>query len=228
MLTIPSEVTSKYALMWSGGKDSALALQRAIAAGLQVTRLVNIHDAATRRVRFHGTRVEMIQAQADAAGMELRPIGSSWPDLEARLVAELAALRSEAFAGVVFGDIHLADVRAWFEDRVKAAGLEHIEPIWGDEPARLLSEFVETGGRAVITCVDLSRLDSSWLGRIIDERFIDDIASTKVDPCGENGEYHSFAFQGPVFSRRLTWKPGQTRSQAGFAQLDVLPGPVVK
>jgi diphthine-ammonia ligase len=216
-------VSPKYALMWSGGKDSALALQRATAAGTQITRLINFHDAATRRVRFHATRVEMIQAQADAAGIELRAIGSSWPDLEARLVAELTALRSKGFAGVVFGDIHLAEVRAWFEDRVKAAGLEHVEPIWGEEPARVVSEFVEAGGRAVITCVDLRRLDSSWLGRIIDQLFVDEIASTQADPCGENGEYHSFAFQGPVFARPVRWKPGEIRYEAGFAQLDVLP-----
>jgi len=213
----------KYALMWSGGKDSALALHRARAAGLQVTRLVNIHDAATRRVRFHATRVEMIQAQADAVRIELRAIGSGWPDFEARLLAELGALRSESFAGVVFGDIHLADVRAWFQDRVEAAGLAHIEPIWGEDPAGLLSEFVEGGGRAVITCIDLGRLDSSWLGRIIDESFVAEITSTGVDPCGENGEYHSFAFQGPVFARRVNWKPGEKRSEAGFSQLDVLP-----
>ena len=209
--------------MWSGGKDSALALQRATAAGLQVTRLLNIHDAATRRVRFHATRVEMIQAQADAVRIELRAIGSGWPDFEARLLAELGALRSESFAGVVFGDIHLADVRAWFQDRVEAAGLEHVEPIWGEDPAGLLSEFVGGGGRAVITCVDLGRLDSSWLGRIIDESFVAEITSTGVDPCGENGEYHSFAFQGPVFARRVNWKPGEKRSEAGFSQLDVLP-----
>jgi len=128
--------------MWSGGKDSALALQRATGAGMQVARLINIHDAATHRVRFHATRVEMIQAQAQAAGIELRAIACSWPDLEARLAAEFAALRSEGFAGVVFGDIHLADVRAWFEARVKAAGLEHIEPIWGEEPLHLVGEFV--------------------------------------------------------------------------------------
>jgi uncharacterized protein (TIGR00290 family) len=165
----------------------------------------------------------MIQAQADATGIELRAIGCSWPDLEARLVEELAALRSEDFAGVVFGDIHLVDVRAWFEDRVKAAGLEHVEPIWGEDPSRLLSEFVDVGGRAVVTCVDWSRLDSSWLGRIIDQRFVDEIASTQADPCGENGEYHSFAFQGPMFARRVSWKPGEKRYEAGFSQLDVLP-----
>jgi uncharacterized protein (TIGR00290 family) len=209
--------------MWSGGKDSALALQRATAAGLQIARLINFYDIATRRVRFHATRVDMIQAQADAAGIDLRAIGTSWPEMESRLVAELAALRSEGFAGVVFGDIHLADVRAWFEDRVKAAGLEHVEPIWGEEPARVVREFVEAGGRAVVTCVDLSQLDYSWLGRIIDELFVNEIAGSSADPCGENGEYHSFAFQGPMFAHRIRWRAGEKRSEEGFTQLDVVP-----
>lgn len=209
--------------MWSGGKDSALALQRATTGGMHVTRLINIYDAATRRVRFHATRLDMIQAQAHAVGIELRAIGSDWPEMETRLVVELAALRSEGFTGVVFGDIHLTDVRAWFEDRVTAAGLEHIEPVWGEKPARLLREFVKTGGRAVITCVDQSRLDSSWLGRIIDDSFIEEIAVTGADPCGENGEYHSFAFQGPPFVHEVRWKPGEKRCETGFSQLDVLP-----
>ena len=107
-----SDVSGRYALMWSGGKDSALALQRATAGGLEVTRLINFYDAATGRVRFHATRADMIRAQADAAGIELRAIGTSWPAMEARLSEELATLRWEGFTGVVFGDIHLAEVRA--------------------------------------------------------------------------------------------------------------------
>ena len=209
--------------MWSGGKDSALALQRAKAAGIRVTRLINFHDAPTGRVRFHATRVNMIQAQADALGIDLRAIGTTWPEMDARLAVELAGLRLEGFAGVIFGDIHLVDVRAWFEDRVNAAGLEHVEPIWDEPPTQLVTEFVRTGGRAVITCVDLSRLDSSWLGRIIDEQFPDEIAASQIDPCGENGEYHTFAFQGPSFTRPVSWKPGDRRSESGFDQLEVLP-----
>lgn len=210
--------------MWSGGKDSALALQRAKASGIHVTRLINFYDAATRRVRFHATRTEMIQAQADSAEIDLTAISTTWPEMEARLTVALAALQSEGFAGVVFGDIHLADVRDWYETRVRAAGLEHIEPIWGEDPAQLVREFVDTGARAVITCVDLSRLDSSWLGRIIDERFLDEIGATHADPSGENGEFHSFAFQGPAFSHPVSWRPGEMRSEPGFGQLDVLPG----
>ena len=213
----------KYALMWSGGKDSALALNRARSSGLNVARLITFFEAATGRVRFHATTVAMVEAQAAAIGIDLVAIGTSWPAMEARLDEELVAIRSEGFAGVVLGDIHLADVRTWYEQRVIAAGLEHLEPIWGEPPAKLLQEFVDTGGRAVITCVDLKRLDGAWLGRIVDQRFIDDIIATGIDPSGENGEYHSFAFAGPAFARELNWRPGETRSDARFVQLDVIP-----
>jgi diphthine-ammonia ligase len=209
--------------MWSGGKDSALALHRARVGGIQVTRLINFFESATGRVRFHGTRHEMLRAQVRATGIELRAIGTSWPGMETRLSEELVTLREDGFAGVVFGDIHLADVRKWYEERVRAAGLEHVEPLWGESPAQLVREFVESGGRAVVTCVDLSRLDESWLGRIIDEAFLDEIAGTGADACGENGEYHSFAFRGPVFARQVDWQPGERRSEPGFSQLDVLP-----
>ena len=207
--------------MWSGGKDSALALDRAGRAGLEVERLVSFYDSTTRRVRFHATRVEMLEAQAAAAGIGLRAIPTTWAEMEANLRHELASLREGGFTGVVFGDIHLADVRAWYEDRVTAAGLEHVEPIWGEPPQLLLDEFISSGGRAVITCVDLAKLDEAWLGRIIDQRFASEIGTTGADPCGENGEYHSFAFAGPVFKKPLAWKAGQRRLDSGFTQLDL-------
>jgi len=165
----------------------------------------------------------MIRAQAIAAGIELRAIGTSWPAMEERLCQELATLRREGFAGVVLGDIHLAEVRAWYEERVRSEGLEHAEPLWGESSAQLVREFVDAGGRAVVTCIDMSRLNASWLGRIIDEAFIDEIGDTGVDPCGENGEYHSFAFRGPAFTRPVNWRRGETRSASGFSQLDLLP-----
>ena len=105
-----------------------------------------------------------------------------------------------------------------------AAGLQHLEPIWGEPPHRLLQEFISSGGRAVITCVDLAKLDEAWLGRVIDERFASEIGSTGADACGENGEYHSFAFAGPVFTKPLTWTAGERRLDSGFAQLDLTNG----
>lgn len=215
-------VSDRYALMWSGGKDSALALDRARKAGIEVARLISFYDLATRRVRFHATRVEMLEAQAAAVGIGLRAIATSWPEMEEALRTELLSLRDEGFTGVVLGDIHLADVRAWYEERVTAAGLQHVEPIWGEPPPALLGEFIASGGRAVITCVDLARLDEAWLGRVIDQSFAGDIAATGVDACGENGEYHSFAFAGPVFERPVAWRAGERRQEGGFLQLDLL------
>ena len=211
----------RYALMWSGGKDSALALMRARATGLDVTRLVNIFDPTTDRVRFHATRREFIGAQADAIGLPVTQYGVAWEKYEPAFRELLAGLTADGFRGVVFGDIHLADVRAWCEDRVRAAGLEHVEPIWGDPPADLVAEFVASGSRAVITCVELPKLDETWLGRIIDEQFLRDIASLPVDPAGENGEYHSFAYAGPLFTTPVPWRRGARRDEGDFAQLDL-------
>jgi uncharacterized protein (TIGR00290 family) len=199
-----------------------LALDRARRAGLDVARLISFYDSATRRVRFHATRVEMLEAQAAASGVGLHAIPTSWPEMEASLGRELGLLHEEGFVGVIFGDIHLADVRDWYETRVVAAGLEHVEPIWGESPAALLAEFISSGGRAVLTCVELEKLDESWLGRVTDEQFATDIEKAGVDACGENGEYHSFAFAGPVFTRPVRWVAGERRLDAGFAQLDLV------
>ena len=207
--------------MWSGGKDSALALDRSRRDGLEVERLISFYDQATRRVRFHATRVEMLEAQAAAIGIDLRAISTSWPDMDAKLHDELSTLRDDGFTGVIFGNIHLADVRAWYEERVIAAGLVHVEPIWGEAPERLLDEFISSGGRAVTTCIEIAKLDEAWLGRVIDESFALDIKETGVDACGENGEYHSFAFAGPVFKLPLAWAAGERRFDSGFAQLDL-------
>ena len=217
-------MSDRHAFMWSGGKDSALALGRAFASGIVVDRLLSFYDRATRRVRFHATRVEMLEAQAAAIGIELHAIPTTWPEMEASLRQQLSSLREEGFSGVVFGDIHLADVRAWYEDRVIAAGLKHVELIWGEAPQSLLDEFVASGGRAVVTCVELAKLDESWLASVIDERFASEIAKTGIDACGENGEYHSFAFAGPVFKRPVSWAAGERRLDSGFAQLDLTEG----
>jgi uncharacterized protein (TIGR00290 family) len=209
--------------MWSGGKDSCLALARAQRQGLNVTTLVNFYDAATGRVRFHATRRELVAAQVAALGLALLQYSTAPATYETVFRQTLGALRTQGVRGVVFGDIHLADVRAWFEERVRAAGLEHHEPLWGTPSASLLEELVDGGHRAVITCVELARLPAAWLGRSIDEVFIADIARhPEVDPCGERGEYHSFVYDGPLFLSAVPWKPGPIHEEKGFAQLELL------
>jgi uncharacterized protein (TIGR00290 family) len=208
--------------MWSGGKDSALALWRARQRGLQVEWLVNVYDRATGRVRFHATPLAAIAHQARAAGVRLVSVPTDWETFDGSLRTTYAALVQQGCRGVVFGDIHLADVRAWYEERTRAAGLDHVEPLWGEPPAALLAEFVAIGGRAVLTCIETAKLDPSWLGRVIDERFVRDIATLAVDPCGENGEYHSFAYAGPFFGVDVPWRAGERRDDGRFAQLDLV------
>lgn len=209
------------AVMWSGGKDSALAAYRARGDGHTIVSLVNFYDDATGRVRFHATRTELIAAQADAIGVPLLARGTSWAGFEPAFQQALDTLARDGIEGIVFGDIHLEDVRAWYEERVQRAGLAHVEPLWGEEPGELLAEFVAGGGRAIVTCCESEQLDESWLGRIIDEQFARDIASLAIDPCGENGEYHSFAFAGPLFRRPVPHVPGERRSDGRFVQLDL-------
>jgi len=204
-----------------GGKDSALALWRARQRGLRVDWLVNVFDRATGRVRFHATPTAAIARQARAAGVPLVSVPTDWETFDESLRDTLAALVREGCRGVVFGDIHLAHVRAWYEERTRAAGLEHVEPLWGDAPADLLAEFVAIGGRAVLTCVETAKLDPSWLGRVIDTDFVRDVALTGIDPCGENGEYHSFAYRGPFFHTTVPWQPRERRIDGRFAQLDL-------
>jgi uncharacterized protein (TIGR00290 family) len=210
------------AVMWSGGKDSALAAHRARRAGIEIACLVNFYDEATGRVRFHATRTQLIAAQAEAMGVRLVQRGTTWPGFEPAFGETLDALADEGIEGIVFGDIHLVDVRAWFEVRVRAAGLAHVEPLWAEEPRDLLSEFVASGGRAVVTCCESAKLEESWLGRTIDERFVRDISDVPIDPCGENGEYHSFVFAGPLFAWAIPHALGERRSDGRFAQLDIL------
>jgi uncharacterized protein (TIGR00290 family) len=208
--------------MWSGGKDSALALWRARERGLEVRWLLTVYDRDTARVRFHATPIGAVAAQARAAGLEHVAVPTTWDGFDAALSTALVALRRDGCTGLVFGDIHLADVRAWYEERTRAAGLEHVEPLWGEDPRALIAEFVVIGGRAVLTCVETAKLDVSWLGRTIDETFVRDIARTGIDPCGENGEYHSFAFAGPFFAEPVAWRFGERRDDGRFAQIEVL------
>ena len=210
------------AVMWSGGKDSALAAHRARRDGVEIACLVNFYDEETGRVRFHATRAELITEQAKAIGVPLVQRGTTWPGFEPVFRETLDALARGGIDGVVFGDIHLGDVRAWYEDRVRAAGLAHLEPLWAEDPRDLLAEFVASGGRAVVTCCEFEKLDESWLGRIIDDRFVRDITTIPIDPCGENGEYHSFAFAGPLFTRAVPHALGERRSDGRFAQVDIL------
>lgn len=194
----------KYALFWSGGKDSLLALDRARRFGLDIGALANIYEGNTGRVRFHGVRKELIAAQAEALGLELLQDCTHPRNFEEVFQSLLVTLKAGGFGGIVFGNIHLEDIRAWYEERTRALGFEHVEPLWGCTPASLLREFIERGHLARIVSVNLTCGRREWLGRDFSEAFAGELERTPgVDVCGERGEYHSFAYGGPMFRRAL-------------------------
>lgn len=213
-------------MLWSGGKDSCLAFWRARELGVRVAGLVNLFDERSERVRFHATRRGLIASQARALGLRLFQYGTSTENYEEVFVAALQRLKTSGYRGVIAGDLHLEDVRAWSAERVEGAGLDFLEPLWHDDGARILEDLVDQGFCAVVTCCQLSKLDQSWLGRRIDRSFIDEIlALPDLDPCGEFGEYHSFVFDGPPFHRPVSWRAGTVHEGNGFIQLDLLPDP---
>jgi diphthine-ammonia ligase len=216
-------VAIAYALFWSGGKDSTLALHRARAAGLEVRYLVNLYEGTSGRVRFHGVRAELIRAQAASLGITLIQRHTHPDPFEPVFEQVLDELGSRGVEGVLFGNIHLADVRAWYEARTTRRGLVHRELLWGEPPGRLVREFIRAGYRAVVTAVDLARGDASWVGRELDEGFIQAVEAFGADPCGEFGEYHTFAFQGPLFRHPVPFTLGERVERDGHLFVDLVP-----
>lgn len=215
------DVRSPAAVFFSGGKDSMLALDRAIRADYRAPLLVTLYDGPSDRVRFHGVPAEVMRAQAETLGLEtlLRP--TTPETFEQVFLETLAELRERGIQDVIFGNIHLADVRAWYEDRVRAAGFTHVEPLWGEEPRALVEEVVARGYHALITCVEDARGDPAWLGATIDAALIERFGERGIDACGERGEYHTLVTAGPLFRHPLALRTGATHSANGFTQLDV-------
>lgn len=212
-----------YAVLWSGGKDSCLALWRARQTGLRITGLLNFFDDASGRVRFHGVRSALISEQARALGLDLFQCGTKPDSFGSSFEEMLRTLKNRGYTGLIAGDIHLEDVRKWNEERATGAGLRLVEPLWHDEGASLLRSLTREGFRTVLTCCDDKWKNVLWPGREIDESFIDDVSQIAgLDVCGERGEYHSFVFDGPIFSYQVRWNPGEVRRSNGFSQIDLI------
>lgn len=212
---------------WSGGKDSCLALHelrrdplREVAALL--TTVTEVYD----RVSMHGVRRELLERQAAALGLPLEivtiPPQCVNADYEARMEAALLKWKERGVKRVAFGDIFLEDLRAYREANLARVGMEALFPIWKRPTRRLAEEFISLEFRAVTVCVDPRALDDSFVGREIDEEFLADLP-TGVDPCGENGEFHSFVYDGPGFARRVDFTLGEKVLRDGFYFRDLLP-----
>jgi uncharacterized protein (TIGR00290 family) len=218
----------RVALSWSGGKDSALAL-RALRDELRIEpqALITTVTADHGRVSMHGVRRELVRAQARAVGSRLVEveIPASCPNdvYEARMAQALGAPPLARVDTIAFADLFLADIRAYREERLRAAGRETLFPLWDRDTRKLAETFIQVGFQATLVCVDLAQLDAGFLGRRFDESLLADLPPT-VDPCGENGEFHTFVHGGPIFDKPLQIGKGESVIRDGYGFQDLVGG----
>lgn len=198
---------------WSGGKDSALALFYMLKhSDFEISQLLTSINTFTNRVSMHGVRLSMLERQAEAIGLPLNllklPKEPSMAEYDRIMGGKLAEIRAQEIAYAVFGDIFLEDLKKYREDRLQEVGLEAIFPIWKRDTQELISEFLDLGFRTLVVAIDGSKLDKSFVGREITKEFIADLPS-EVDPCGENGEFHTYVFDGPIFSEPVSFTKGE-------------------
>lgn len=213
------------ALSWSGG--SALTLAELRTTGVDVAELLINVTADVDRIAMHGMRTELVQRQAAALGLAYReirvPEHASNAEFEDITAAAMKALHADGVDLLAFGDLHLADVQDYREKQLAPLGIEVLFPLWGRDTAALMEELLGNGYRAVVVCVDTEQLDASFCGRHVNEDFLADLPAD-IDPAGENGEFHTFVFDGPIFSERVRFHPGEQMTKIDrFRYQDLLP-----
>jgi len=214
---------------WSGGKDSAMALAEVRAAGdYEVAALLTTITDDDDRVSSHGVRRTLLAAQAEALGLPLHEVRLPKATPNEVYVAALG----EALAGfgaregidtVAFADLHLADIRAWREQTLAGLGARCLFPVWQRDTVRFAREMIDAGLRAVVVCLDPGRLDRGFAGRAYDASFLADLPDG-VDPCGENGEFHTYVHDGPGFGAPIPVGTGEVVERDGLVYCDLLPG----
>jgi uncharacterized protein (TIGR00290 family) len=219
-------VRPKAIVAWSSGKDSAWALHAVRRAGaVDVVGLLTTVTHAFGRVSMHAVREELLDRQAAALGLPCCKVRIPWPCpnhvYEAEMAAALAAAHAAGVAQVVFGDLFLADVRAYREAKLAGTGLAPAFPLWGRDTGGLAREMLDGGLAATLTCVDPRQVDRALAGRPFDLALLAALPPD-VDPCGENGEFHTFASAGPMFSGPIAVAPGEVVEREGFVFADVL------
>jgi uncharacterized protein (TIGR00290 family) len=218
----------KLAMAWSGGKDSALALHRVQQSGRwEVAALLTTVTAGHERISMHGVRDGLLEAQAAALGL---PLVRVWipprcgnADYEAAMGRAVAGLKAAGVAALAFGDLFLADIRRYREAMLAPTGLAPVFPLWGADTAALAREVTALGFRATLCCVDPRALPGAFVGRAYDAALLADLPPG-CDPCGENGEFHTFVHDGPNFRAPIPISVGQKVEREGFWFADLLPG----
>lgn len=199
---------------WSSGKDSALALYKILKEDqFEVTTLLTSINKEFQRISMHGVHVSLLEKQAESLGFPLikmeipkEPSMEEYSEIMSKIMNEI---KSQGVTHSIFGDIFLEDLRQYREDQLQSIGMEAVFPLWKQNTAELINEFLSLGFKTIVTCVNETYLDKSFAGRVIDHDFIKDLPEN-VDPCGENGEFHTFTFDGPIFKNPIQFEIGET------------------
>ncbi len=216
----------KTLLSWSTGKDSAWSLHLLKQdPDIKLTGLFTTVNEAFDRVAMHAVRRTVLEAQAEAAGLPLHVIDLPWPcpneEYEARMGAFVERALGDGVGAMAFGDLFLEDIREYREKNLDGTGLTPLFPVWGMPTDRLASDMVRAGLRAHVTCIDPNKLSTDFAGRTFDTDFLDDLPAG-IDPCGENGEFHTCVFEGPMFEKPIAVAPGEIQERDGFVFADLV------
>jgi Predicted ATPases of PP-loop superfamily len=216
----------KILLSWSGGKDSCMALYEIQRSQDYEVILLTTVTEGYDRISMHGVRRILLEKQAESLGLSLTkvyiPKNATNEEYGARMKGVLMKYQEEGVNSVAFGDLFLEDIRKYREENLSKVGMRGIFPIWKMDTARLVRAFIDLGFKAVVTCIDPKALDPSFAGRMIDYGFLSQLPP-HVDPCGENGEFHSFVFNGPIFRERIGFSTGEVVLRESFYFCDLMP-----
>jgi len=207
---------------WSGGKDSCFACYRAMYRGYNISYLVNFISKEYKRVSFHGTEAKLIQLQSEALGIPLLQKETTWNGYEQEFKEAVGSLTPNGIRGMIFGDIYLQEHKDWVEKVCRELGIEAVELLWGQEPERILLDFIDAGFEAIIVSAKSELFGKEWIGQKVDKEFFKYLKENSIDICGENGEYHTVVVDGPTFKKKIRITESQSISREAYWFLDTL------
>jgi len=221
-------MSERVLISWSGGKDSCMALEELMTGGrFQVAALLTTLTRESDCISMHGVRRELLERQSESLGLHLErviiPRNASNLEYESALQQALAAYLEAGVESMAFGDLFLEDIRDYRETLFSRLGMTPLFPLWKHDTTRLIRDFIARGFKAVVSCVNAAVLDDSFAGSVIDSEFLQRLPS-HVDPCGENGEFHTFVFDGPSFKRAIRFRTGGVRLEENHYFCDLIPG----
>ncbi len=224
---MPQIQREKIILGWSGGKDSILALRNILREGrYEVAALVTTCTEGVDRISMHGVRCELLERQAGELKLPLKKVfisqGASNDEYESRMKEAFLEYKKSGITKAAFGDLFLEDIRKYRDRMMSSIEMTALYPVWGLDTHALAREFIREGFGAVLACIDPKAIDKSFAGRIYDDALLDELP-VSADPCGENGEFHTFVFQAPLFNRSIAFKKGEVVERNNFYFADLTP-----